>query len=151
MTRDQYQELVEFLGRQFDAVKDRLTRVEVGVEENRHGIQLVAEAVTTVDDKLERFREETATEFRAVRSEMAEGLAAVRGEMAEGLAAVRGEMAEGLAAVRSEMAEGLAAVRSEMAEGFTAVRSEMAEGFNAHGKRIEALQLRMSRWDGYPA
>jgi len=118
MTHDEYEELAEFLGRQFDDVRDCLTRVEVSVEENRHRIQLVAEAVTTVDQKLDRFKEETAGEFRAVRGEMAEGLAAVRGEMAEGLAAVRGEL---------------------------------ADGFSAHGKLFEALQLRISRWDGSPA
>lgn len=107
MTHDEYEELAEFLGRQFDDVRDCLTRVEVSVEENRHRIQLVAEAVTTVDQKLDRFKEETAGEFRAVRGEMAEGLAAVRGEL--------------------------------------------ADGFSAHGKLFEALQLRLSRWDGSPA
>ena len=76
MTRSEYQELVEFLGRQFATVNSRLTRVEVSVEENRHHIQVLAEGITAVDQKLDRFRKETAEEFRASRSEMAGGFEA---------------------------------------------------------------------------
>jgi chromosome segregation ATPase len=115
MTRSEYQELVEFLGpkfeaidRRFDAIdrrfeaidrrldglEVRLTRVEVGVEENRHQIQLLAEGVTAVDQKLERFREETREEFRGVRSEMAGGFASVWSEFGN----VRREMAQGFQA-----------------------------------------------------
>ena len=78
MTKNEYQQLVEFMAPRFDELKHRLTRVEVGVEENRHRIQAVAEGVTTVDRKLERFKEEVAGEFRAVREEMATGFAGVR-------------------------------------------------------------------------
>ena len=43
MTPSEYRDLVEFLGRRFDAIETRLTRVEVLAEENRHQIQIVAE------------------------------------------------------------------------------------------------------------
>jgi hypothetical protein len=80
MTRSEYQELVEFLGRRFDtidrrfeavdqrfdSVETRLTRVEVMGEQNLHYIQLVAEGLTA-------HRDSTAREFAAVRREMAEG------------------------------------------------------------------------------
>ena len=80
MTRSEYQELVAFLGPKFDAMEGRLTRVEVGLEENRHQIQIVAEGVTAL-------REEMTREFAAVRSEMAGEFSSVRGEMAEGFRA----------------------------------------------------------------
>jgi len=94
MTRSEYQELVEFLGVKFDAIdrrfdalegqmdrlevrmdaiegrmdglEGRLTRVEVSVEENRHLIQLVAESVKALGERMDR-------EFVAVRQEMADG------------------------------------------------------------------------------
>jgi hypothetical protein len=74
MTKNEYQQLIEFMAPRFDklenrleSVETRLTRVEVRVEENRHLIQVVAEGVTTVDRKLDRFKEEVRQEFRAVR------------------------------------------------------------------------------------
>ena len=80
MTRSEYQDLVEFLGRRFDAMDGRfdamdgrLTRVEVLAEDNRHQIQLLAEGITAVDHKLDRFRDHVTEEFRAVRAEMADG------------------------------------------------------------------------------
>ncbi len=98
MTRSEYQELVEFLGpkfdaidrrfdavdRRFDAVEERLTRVEVLGERDRDHLRVLAEGITSVDQKLESFRQEVAEEFRAVRSEMAAGFDAVRSEMAAG-------------------------------------------------------------------
>jgi CDP-diacylglycerol pyrophosphatase len=80
MTRSEYQELVEFVGkksdrmdqrfdamdRRLDGIADRLRNVEVSVEENRHLIQIVAERVTG-------FREEMGREFVAVRQEMSDG------------------------------------------------------------------------------
>jgi hypothetical protein len=111
MTRSEYQELVEFLGqrfdgvdRRFDAVEDRLTRVEVGVEGNRHQIQVLAEGLSSLDQKLERFREDTAEGFRAVRSEMAGGFASVWFEFGT----VRKEMAQGFQA-QSKLIKGIGA------------------------------------------
>ena len=87
MTRSEYQELVEFLGRRFeaidhrfeaidhrfdavdhrfDAVETRLARMDVTGEPTLHCIQIVAEGLTA-------HRESTAREFAAVRREMAEG------------------------------------------------------------------------------
>ena len=89
MTRNEYQDLVEFLALRFDrserrtderfsGLENRLTKVELGNERNAHQIQILAEGITTVDQRLERFREEVTEEFRAVRGEMTEGFAAVR-------------------------------------------------------------------------
>ena len=82
MTKSEYQELVEFIvprfdridvrldtiGERFDGIDDRLHRMEVLEEENRHQIQIqiVAEAVSGVDGKLEAFRSEVAVGFRDV-------------------------------------------------------------------------------------
>ena len=104
MTRNEYQELVEFIGPRFDSLERRLARVEVGNEENAQKIQVLAEGITVVDQKLDRFREEVTEEFRAVRGEMAEGLGAVRGEMAEGFR-VQGDRIDGLGA-RTDRWEG---------------------------------------------
>ena len=54
MTRSDYQELTDFIGRQFAATNSRLTRVEVSVEESRHHIQVLAEGITALDQKVER-------------------------------------------------------------------------------------------------
>jgi len=54
MTRSEYQELTDFIGRQFAATNSRLSRVEVSVEENRHHIQVLAEGITALDQKVER-------------------------------------------------------------------------------------------------
>ena len=40
--------------KRFDVVEDRLSRVEVGVEENRYHIQVLAEGITALDQKMER-------------------------------------------------------------------------------------------------
>ncbi len=140
MTRNEYQALVEFLARRFDksdrssderfsALENRLTRVELGNEQNAHQIQILAEGIGGVDQKLERFRGEVTEEFRAVRSEMAEGFGAVRGEMAEGFSEVR----------------------QEMTDGFLAVRQEMADGFDSQGNLIQNLGVRVDRWEGRSA
>ena len=74
MTKSEYQELVEFIAPQFDrinkrfdAMDERLRRVEVLGEDNRHQIQIVAEAVSGVDGKLEAFRSEVAVGFQDLR------------------------------------------------------------------------------------
>lgn len=80
MTRSEYQELVEFLSKKFDAIdrrfdgndqcfdgiEGRLAKVEVGLEKYRHQTQVVAEGVTSL-------RNEVGREFSAVRAEMREG------------------------------------------------------------------------------
>jgi hypothetical protein len=104
MTRSEYQELVEFLGRRFeaidqrfeamdqrfeamdqrfdavdrrfDAVETRLTRVEMTTEQNLHYIQIVAEGLSA-------HRESTAREFAAVRREMADGFLRQEGLLQE--------------------------------------------------------------------
>ena len=140
MTKSEYRELVAFMAPRFDELKsrlegveNRLTRVEVSVEDNRHRIQVVAEGVTTVDGKLERFRGEVAEEFRAVR-----------GEMASGFRAVRGEMASEFEVVREEMASEFRAVREEMASGFAGVRDR----FELQDASLRDLGARMDRWEG---
>ena len=90
MTKSEYQELVEFIAprfnridviderfadvdKRFDVIDERfagfdesLRRVEVLEEENRHQIQIVAEAVsrTVSEDKFETFRSEVAAGFQ---------------------------------------------------------------------------------------
>ena len=87
MTKSEYQQLVEFIAPRFDAIgvrfdaidvrfdavdkrfdemDERLHRVEILGEENRDQIQIVAEAVTGVDEKLEVFRSEVAAGFQNV-------------------------------------------------------------------------------------
>lgn len=98
MSPSEYKELVDFLGRKFDvidarfeaidrrfdgvdkrfdamdmrfdALETRLTRVEITVEDNRHRIQILAEGLATLDGKVDRLREEMASEFKSVREEM---------------------------------------------------------------------------------
>jgi hypothetical protein len=74
MTKSEYQELVEFLAARFTEVTQqlvgldrRVTRVEVLMEQQGDRIRILAEAVTSLDGKLEAFRE--ATEARLVRLE----------------------------------------------------------------------------------
>ncbi len=69
MTKSEYQLLVEFIGPRFDGIDERLRRVEILGEENRHQIQIVAEAVakTVSIDKFEAFRSEVATGFQDLR------------------------------------------------------------------------------------
>ena len=130
MTRSEYQELIEFLGkkfdaidrrfdaidrrfeaidRRFDAIEERLTRVEVTQEQDRDLIKAVAEGVANVNERLDRFQEEVASEFRAVRSEMASGFSSVWVE-------------------------------------FGRVREEMRQGFAEQSKRLEGLEDRFDRW-----
>ena len=63
MTRSEYQELTEFLGKKFDGIEGRLARVEVGLEENRHQTQILAEGLTSL-------RSEMGGEFHAFRAEI---------------------------------------------------------------------------------
>ncbi len=69
MTKSEYQELVEFIGPRFDGIDERLRRMEILGEENRHQIQIVAEAVakTVSIDKFEAFRSEVAAGFEGLR------------------------------------------------------------------------------------
>ncbi len=64
MTRSEYQELVEFIAPRLDGIDERLRRVEILGEENRHQTQIVAEAVSGIDGKLQVFRSEVAAGFR---------------------------------------------------------------------------------------
>ncbi len=118
MTRSDYQELTDFIGRQFAATNSRLTRVEVGVEENRHQIQILAEGITALRGEMDR-------EFTAVRSEMAAGFTSVWSEFGT---------------VRKEMADGFSAVRGEMASGFE-VQGKLIKGI---GARVDRLEVRLA-------
>ena len=124
MTPTEYSELVTFLASKFDgidvqfeAMKGRLTRVEVSHEETRHQVQVLAEGLT------------------ALRSEMRGEFVAVRGEMREGFASVWSEFG----AVRTEMAEGFAAVRKEMRDGFEG-QGKLIRGLSARVGRWEGHQ-----------
>jgi predicted nucleic acid-binding Zn-ribbon protein len=132
MTRSEYQELAEFVGKKFDrmdqrfdavdrrldAVEDRLRKVEVTQEQNRDLIKGVAEGVANVNERLNRFETTVADEFRAVRSEMSEGFTSVWAE-------------------------------------FRTVRSDMSRGFKEQSKLIEGLDVRVgnleARFGGWDA
>ena len=77
MTRNEYQELVEFIGPRFDSLETRLARVEVGNEENRHDLQGVAEGLTSLRSEMRRG-------FDDVRTEMLEG-SQVQAKVIQGL------------------------------------------------------------------
>lgn len=68
MTRSEYQELVEFLSkkfdgidRRFDGMEGRLAKVEVGLEENRHQTQILAEGITSLGGEMGRVWKELRT------------------------------------------------------------------------------------------
>ena len=105
MTKSEYRELVEFLGPKFDkidarfeaidqrldaidhrldAVEQRLTRVELLGEEDRDRTRILAEALGSLDRKVDALGDRMSAEFLAIRSEMAVGFASVRRELAEG-------------------------------------------------------------------
>jgi len=67
MTKSEYQELAEFIGLRFDSMDGRLRRVEVLGEDTRHQVQILAEAVTGNNQRLDAFRAEVSAEFRDVR------------------------------------------------------------------------------------
>ena len=73
MTRSEYSNLIEFLGRKFEGVEvrlsgvegrlagmdERLTRVEILCEDNQHKIQIVAEGVVALREEMVRgFRDQ---------------------------------------------------------------------------------------------
>jgi phage tail tape-measure protein len=65
MTKSEYQELVEFIAPRFDRIDERLRRMEILGEENRHQIQIVSKAVS--DSKFDAFRSEVAAGFQDLR------------------------------------------------------------------------------------
>jgi hypothetical protein len=76
ITKSEYQELVEFIAsrfddmnKRFDAIDERLRRVEILGEENRHQIRILAEAVSDTVSKatFEAFRSEVAAGFEGLR------------------------------------------------------------------------------------
>jgi predicted nucleic acid-binding Zn-ribbon protein len=102
MTGTGYQDLIDFLGEKFgrlesrlDRIEERLTRVEVLAEHNRHQIQILAEAVVSLNAKVDRLRADMDAEFAAVRFEMDTGFATVRSEMAGGFQ-TQGKLIKGL-------------------------------------------------------
>ena len=74
MTKSEYQELVEFIAvrfdrsdKRFDTMDDRLRRVEILGEDNRHQIQILAESLSVVDGKVEVLRSEMNVGFQDLR------------------------------------------------------------------------------------
>lgn len=82
VTKSEYQELAEFIAlrfdrndkrfdgidERFDAMDERLHRVGILGEETRHQIQIVAEAVTGLDQRFAAFRSEVAGGFEEHRN-----------------------------------------------------------------------------------
>jgi len=103
MTGWDQREMMDFLGRKFDAIdrrfeqidlrfeqidrrfeglEQRLTRVEVLGEDTGHRLQLVAEGLTAFRELVERRFEDVDGEFAAVRTEMSAGFTVVRDDIA---------------------------------------------------------------------
>jgi hypothetical protein len=89
MTSDQYTELIDFLGRKFgriderfdaldgrmdgfegrmDGLEGRLTKVEVGLEALRGDVRLLAEGLTTVNNRLDRYHRDHEIRIRALEA-----------------------------------------------------------------------------------
>ena len=87
MTADQYTELIDYLGRKFgriderfdalegrmdglegrmDSLEGRLTKVEVGLEALRGDVQILAEGLTTLNQRLDRYHEDHEVRIRAL-------------------------------------------------------------------------------------
>jgi archaellum component FlaC len=66
---DAMDERFDAMDRRIEGIDQRLARVEILGEENRHHIQIVAEAVsnTVSNDRFEAFRSEVATSFQDLR------------------------------------------------------------------------------------
>ena len=56
----------------FDAMDERLRRVEILGEDNRHQIQILAESITGVGQRLDAFRSEVAAQFTEVAVQFTE-------------------------------------------------------------------------------
>jgi predicted nucleic acid-binding Zn-ribbon protein len=82
----------EAIDRRFEAIENRLTRVEVLGEEDRDRSRILAEAISSLNGKVDAFRDTIAEEFLAVRTEMRTGFRAVRDEMAEGFERLGGRV-----------------------------------------------------------
>lgn len=105
MERDDYKELVDFLGEKFERIDQRFEALDgevrshgVLLEENNKLIRTVAENTVTANQRLDRFQEEVREEFGAVRGEMRVGFDAVHervDRVEETLGGTRAEMAAG--------------------------------------------------------
>jgi hypothetical protein len=80
MAPDDYKRLAILVAQESAEVKthlrsleDRLTRVEVSGEQRGHLLEVVAERVTVVDQKVDNLRTEMNDNFAQVRGEMAVG------------------------------------------------------------------------------
>lgn len=63
---DAMEERFESVEEGLDGIDERLVRVEVGVEQNRHHIEVVAEGVVALNRKLDAFRIDVEEGFRWV-------------------------------------------------------------------------------------
>lgn len=75
MTADQYTDLIDFLGRKFggiderfDALEGRLTKVEVGLESLRGDVQILAEGLTSLSQRLDRYHRDHEIRISALET-----------------------------------------------------------------------------------
>jgi len=73
MTADQYTDLIDFLGRRFgqidqrfDALEGRLTKVEVSLEALRDDVRLLAEGLSTTNQRLDRYHQDHEIRIKAL-------------------------------------------------------------------------------------
>ncbi len=68
MTADENQQLFEFIGKKFDVLDQRLTRVEVLHEEHGHRFEIVEEGLTAFREQVDRRFEQVGAELRSIHS-----------------------------------------------------------------------------------
>ena len=134
MTKSEYQELVEFLGkkftrmdRRFDAMEGRLDAIEGWLDAIEGRLDAIEGRLDAIEERLTRVEVLGQADRHQIRI------------VAEGVGALRETMTREFKAVRSEMAEGFGAVWSEL----RSVRSDMVAGFDAQGRLIRGLGSRV--------
>ncbi len=75
MTADQYTDLIEFLAKKFgriderfDALEGRVTKVEITLEALRDDVRLLAEGISTTNNRLDRYHQDHEIRIRALET-----------------------------------------------------------------------------------
>jgi hypothetical protein len=118
MTRSEYQELVEFLGRRFDAIDQRFDAMDQRFDAMDQRFDAIDQRFDAIDQRFD------AIETRLTRVEV---------------------MSERNLHYIQLVAEGLTAHRESTAREFAAVRREMAEGFQRQEGLLQDLTIRVER------
>ena len=120
MTRDEYTELVDFLGRKFDRIDERFDRIDRRFEH-------VDQRFEQVDQRFERLEGEVAGVKGEVRS--------LRVLVEDNASNIR-KVAEGVQVANARLER----FQTEVHEEFANVRQEMKWGFDTMHERMERLE-----------